>query len=123
MYSCPTSTKEQCYKTLVRPKLEYASTVWDPYTKQDINKTESVQNRAARFTTGDYRRTSSVTAMKEQLHWQTLQQRRHQAKVTMLYKVRNGLVAVPAEQYLISSARTTRGNQYKYMHIPNNLNV
>jgi len=55
MYSCPTSIKKQCYKTLVRPKLEYAWTVWDAYTKHDTIKIEAVQNQAARFTVGDYR--------------------------------------------------------------------
>ena len=28
------------YNTLVRPKVEYASVVWSPYTKDNINKIE-----------------------------------------------------------------------------------
>jgi hypothetical protein len=34
--------KEQAYQTLVRPLVEYASTVWNPYTKTEINKIEAV---------------------------------------------------------------------------------
>ena len=61
--SCPTNIKSQCYKTLVRSILEYASTSWDPYTKTNIQKLEAVQRRAARFATGDYRTTSSTSQM------------------------------------------------------------
>ena len=35
--------KEQAYQTLVRPLVEYASTVWNPYMKTEINKIETVQ--------------------------------------------------------------------------------
>ena len=30
--------REAAFKTAVRPQQEYASTVWSPYTKQDIQK-------------------------------------------------------------------------------------
>ena len=51
--------KEVCYKSMVRPILEYSSTVWSPYTdKNIINLIESVQRRAARFVTNTYDRMS-----------------------------------------------------------------
>ena len=46
--------REAAFKTVVRPQLEYASTVWSPYTKQDINKIEMVQRRAVRWTLNSY---------------------------------------------------------------------
>ena len=61
--SCPQHIKETCYKTFVRPQLEYAATDWDPHTDINIAKLEGVQRRAARFVTNDYNYTSSVTAM------------------------------------------------------------
>ena len=61
LYNCPSHTKAQSYQTLVRPILEYASSASDPYTQSNINKLEGVQRRAARFVTGDYRTTSSVS--------------------------------------------------------------
>ena len=41
--SAPKTTKEMDYnKALVRPILEYASSVWDPYEERDITKIEKV---------------------------------------------------------------------------------
>jgi len=47
--------KEQAYKSLVRPILEYSQTVWDPYSSSETQQLESVQRRAARFTMNRYR--------------------------------------------------------------------
>ncbi|PFX15469.1 putative RNA-directed DNA polymerase from transposon X-element [Stylophora pistillata] len=39
---CPESIKELSYKSLVRPHLEYARTVWDPWKDKHINQIEAV---------------------------------------------------------------------------------
>ena len=38
--------KTMAYNSLVRPEVEYASVVWSPYTKDNINKIEKVQRRS-----------------------------------------------------------------------------
>jgi len=43
----------------------------------------------------DYGRHSSVTSMLTRLGWATLEQRRDNQRLTMMYKVVHGLVAVP----------------------------
>ena len=49
--------------TLVRPKLEYASSVWNPYKQCNIDKIEMVQCRVARFVFSDYSHCSHVSVM------------------------------------------------------------
>ena len=74
--SCPLKVKDNCYKIMVRPIMEYACTVWSPYTRKNIQSLEAVQRRAARFVKNDFKFTSSVTAMLQDLEWPTLEERR-----------------------------------------------
>ena len=55
LFSCPQDVKEAAYKGMVRPILEYGSSVWDPYTNKLQEELEKVQNRAARFVTRNYK--------------------------------------------------------------------
>ena len=99
---CPQDEKAQAYTTLVRPVLGYASTVWDPYTLQQIYALERVQRQAARFVTGDYysRDQGYITRMLQQLQWDTIEERRARSRSIMLYRILNNLVEVPLHQYI-----------------------
>ena len=123
--------REFAYKALVRPQLEYSSSVWSPYTQQNINHIEMIQRRAARWVNHDYSSYSSVTSMIRQLGWRTLQDRRSDARLTMFYKIVNGLVAIPMPSYVKSPVRLSRHmhplsytqiqtpcNYYKYSFFP-----
>ena len=87
------------YNSLVRPQVEYASVVWSPYTKDNINKIEKVQRRAARWVTNDYSSYSSVTDMLSNLGWRSLENRRTDTRLAMFYKIVYGLVAIPLPSY------------------------
>jgi len=115
LHSCPRSTKETCYKSLVRPQLEYTSTVWDPHTKSNIKALEMVQRRAARFVSGKYCRQASVGAMLQSLGWETLQERRRQAKAVMIYKIINNLVAIDPSPFLHLQNNSTGGHSMGYI--------
>ena len=77
LFSCPQDVKEAAYKSMVRPILEYGSTVWDPHFNGLNDELENVQKRAARFVTRNYSyETGSMTGILEELKWETLQKRR-----------------------------------------------
>jgi hypothetical protein len=86
-----------------------------PAKKDSINKVEAVQHRAARFATGDYQCTSSVTAMLQQLQWQTLQSRRAYAQTVMMYRIVYNLVDIPAEHHLNRTSLRTRGHSLRFL--------
>lgn len=95
LYQCPPTVKCNIYKAMVRPIMEYSSTVWDPHTSTNINNLESVQRSAARMCFRDFSRFSSVTSMLNDLELPTLQSRRMKSKIQMLYKIIHNLVDVP----------------------------
>ena len=102
------SIKQQPYFTLVRPLVEYACTVWDLHTQRNIQKLEMVQRQAARYVTNRHRNRSSVSDMLHGLNWRSLQDRRKDACLCLLYKVDRRLVAIQNDRRLISPKRKTR---------------
>ena len=60
---CPISVRSHCYKSFVRPILEYASPIWAPHLQSDICAIEKIQRSAARYTMNNYSWRSSVTNM------------------------------------------------------------
>ena len=71
-----TEVKTQAYQSYVRPRLEYAASVWDPFTKTNKDKLEMVQRYSARWTLGHYHNRSSVSDMLNHLGWRSLEMRR-----------------------------------------------
>ena len=106
--------KEATYKTYVRPITEYAASVWDPHTQRNIRKVEQVQRNSARFVTSTFDRRASVTDLMNRLKWQSLQNRRLQGRLAMLYKIRFGLVDVPWNDHLTTLTTSTRGHGSRF---------
>ena len=110
--------KATAYKTLVRPIVEYASSVWDPATKNLTQKVEMVQRRAARYTLNRYHNTSSVTNMLEELAWTTLEERRVNDRLTMMYKIHNNLAPLSKQAYITQVTQSTRATHPHSYQMP-----
>ena len=114
----PRSTKEVAYKTLVRPKLGYATPIWSPHSKLQINQIEKVQRTAARWTYRRWRNTSSVGEILDELEWPSLEARRDQSFLLLFHKIHCGAVSIEKDKYMtpahsLKSTRSSHSAQYR----------
>ena len=118
------SLKEKAYKAFVRPILEYAAAVWDPYEQQHKDQIEKVQRRAARFVLNRFHNTSSVTGMLNLLNWETLEQRRKRSRLVAFYKMTNGFTHCEDLSAQLSRNRRSgrTGNSKKYAQLNSKTN-
>ena len=118
MAACPQDVKESAYRGLVRPILEYGSSVRDPQSIFLQDELEKVQKRAARFVTGNYvdYETGSMTGILKQLKWESLKKRKD-SRIIMLYKGLKGAASIPTND-LVPPIRRTRTNIYKSSFFP-----
>jgi len=116
---CPQSLKRTAYISLVRSIMEYSSVVWDPHLKKDKDALERVQRRATRWIYSSYSQRASVTSMLSAFGLASLEQRREIARLTMMYKILNGYVAICLDDLDLSFAdpRTLANHQFKLEHI------
>ena len=120
LFSCPQDVKESAYKTLVRPILEYRSTVWDPHCNGLNDEFENVQKRAARFVTRNNRysyETGSMTGILEELKWETLQKRRKDNMLILIYIGLKGKARIPTDD-LIPKNRRCRNQHSRVFQLP-----
>ena len=116
LWNCPKNVKEIAYTSLVRPTPEYASAAWHPFLTKDISALERVQRKAARFCSQNYDRYASVTEMIRDLGWATLETRRRQFRLTLMYKLTHGLIDIDRRKYLIEHSESSKrgGHQFKF---------
>ena len=109
-----TAVKTRTYESLIHPILEYSGVVWDPHNAQDVNKLEMAQHRYARYTSRDYGRTSSVSAILKTLGWEPLAERRAKARITMMYIIVHGLVDILALDHIIQAPASRRNGNVQF---------
>ena len=72
---------------------------------------------AARLVCNDYTRYSCIKTMLTKLNWPTLQQRRQQFKIIMMYKIINNLISVPHEHISATSLFISHGHGTKFIQL------
>ena len=110
--------KDQAYKSIVRPTLEYGCTVWDTYRAYQKSWLEQVQRRAERFVTRTYTKEEGcVTKVLKQLNWPTLKKRRQVAGLTLVYKCVTNQAAIDISCYVQhqSSLKTRAPHSLKFI--------
>ena len=86
MYKLDRETLEIIYHSFIRPKLEYASQIWDDCNDREIQKLENFQLSAARLVTGAKKGTSHEL-LYDETKWQTLCNRRKDVKLVHMHKI------------------------------------
>ena len=84
----------------------------------NVQKTEMVQRRAARYVCNNYNREASVSTMIKHLHWRSLQQRRTDIRLVMFYKILHGIVALDLFPQLIPLVRPSRHTHSEAFQLP-----
>ena len=95
------------YCSLVRPRVEYASQVWNAFTKSNISRVESIQRRA---TKSILKSDDEYLVRLRKLRWLSLEDRRLMADVVFFYKLVNNHVCLT----LYSRVRFSRDVDREY---------
>lgn len=108
---------EKIYLTFIRPRLEYASEVWDNCGFINSDRLEKVQLEAARIVTG-LPAFASLDSLYAETGWDKLKTRRTVKKLCLFYKILNG----QAPDYLSDLVPPTVAAQNPY-NLRNSQNI
>ena len=91
----------------MRPRVEYASQVWNPFTRSNISRIESIQ------------RDDEYLVRLRKLHLLSLEDRRLMADVVFFYKVVNNHVRLTLDSSVWFSRDVDRGYALRSMDTTN----
>ena len=102
----PRNTRRQIYISFIRPLIEYANVIIDNCSEKADQMMEKIQRQAALAITRAYKHTKHTDLLKH-TGLTSLKQRRHNSKLTLIYKIRNNLTP----KYLRDLIPNTRQNR------------
>jgi hypothetical protein len=110
------SSLKQLYLSLVRPHLEYACQVWDPYLVKDKKAIENVQKFALKVVTSRW--DSSYDELLELVELKPLEERRVELKLGLLFKIIHNLCFFPDGSLNYHHGRSGRISHSQQLAIP-----
>jgi hypothetical protein len=103
-------TYVRLYKQYVRPHLEFAVQAWSPWLQADKEALEKVQRRAVNMVSG--LQSHSYEERLKELNMTTLEERRHQADMQLMYSLCHGKQGLDRSEWFrpptAAAARTRR---------------
>ena len=100
------------FEAIVRPNLEYATSVWSPQYKKDMIAIENVQRRATRML--PCLKGKTYPERLKILGLPTLEYRRERADMVKVYKIMNDIDKVDKDKlFTMSQYAETRGHPFK----------
>ena len=89
--------------TMIRPKLEYAETVWSPHMKKHVKKLERIQRTATKMVP-ELEDLTYEERLKE-MGLPTLEERRERGDLITIYKLTNNLEEIDTKDLLLKGER------------------
>ena len=106
----------QFYLSCIRPHLEYACTVWDPYLAKEKALLEAVQKFACKVCCKNWN--MDYESMLAHLNIPSLQQRRLQLKANMMHQFVHGVSYIPEDILLLHPPSNYDTRNISYFSVP-----
>ena len=110
------SSLKQLYLSLVRPHMEYACQVWDPYLVKDKKAIEGVQKFALKVVTSKW--DNSYDELLEDVKLKSLEERRLELKLGLLFKIVHNLCFFPDGSWEFRNCRSGRSSHSQQLSVP-----
>ena len=110
------------YKSMVRPHLEYCSTVWSPSSVAEVKKLESVQRRATKMVKSVSK--NSYPARLRALGMPTLEFRRLRSDMIQVFRILRGIDKIDhSKLFKLANNNRTRGHTLRLKKVMSNTNL
>ena len=114
--NCPKSILKSLFESLIRSRLEYCCTAWDPYRNTHKERIERIQKRYVRMMCKDW--STSYNVLLQNVKMNLLENRRKYHRLVFYYKIVNNLINVGEVNRCTRANRIGRNDNTFKMHVP-----